>query len=210
MKPRQNQAKDPEKVNKRDVCATPAHAIEPLLPLIPKHWIIWECACGPEQLMVKAFQAHGYTVHSTDLLHGENFFTYEPISRYNIIVTNPPWSLKYEFIERCLALGKPFALLVPYETVAAGTFQDLCKEYGACFEVLAPERRINFKMPDKGWGKEEWDEKQGKFVMKGDSAQMPTCWLTFGLDVQIKTIATIHPVPMRKVKYDENNQEIVK
>ena len=46
----------------------------------------------------------------------ENFFQYEP-SSYDLIVDNPPFSCKKEILERCLSLGKPFALLLPLDTI---------------------------------------------------------------------------------------------
>lgn len=210
MKPKKNQKKDKHIISSRDCCQTPAHAIEPLLPLIPKDYAIWECACGAERLMENAFRLQEYIVHGTDLLYNQNFFTYYPEFDYDIIVTNPPWSIKYEWLQRCLELGKPFALLVPHETIAAKAYQNVCKLFGVCLDILAPERRINFKMPEKGWGKLEWDENKQKMVMKGESAQMPTCWVTHGLCAyrEYDEISRIYPVKMRAVKYDDNNHPI--
>ena len=43
--------------------------------------------------------------------NGQDFFNYEP-SQWDILVSNPPFSRKVEVFERCLKLGKPFALLM--------------------------------------------------------------------------------------------------
>jgi hypothetical protein len=61
-----------------------------------------------------------------------------------------------------------------------------------------------------GWGITVFDEKKGKMVKKGESAQMPTVWVTWGLEIW-KTRDSLfytYDVPMRKVKYDATNQEI--
>lgn len=47
-----------------------------------------------------------------------NFLTYELPEEFTIIVTNPPYSIKYEFLSKCLKIGKPFALLLPLDMIA--------------------------------------------------------------------------------------------
>jgi len=46
----------------------------------------------------------------------KDFFTYEP-ENYDMLIDNPPYSCKKKIIQRCYELGKPFALLVPLETI---------------------------------------------------------------------------------------------
>lgn len=217
-KPKSNRAGDTKKVSQMDICQTPPHAIEPLLPYLDNHWIIWESAAGPEHLLADALENEGFFVIATDLLYSEsfNFFDYEP-GTYDIQITNMPFSIKYEWLQRSFALGKRFALLAPYETTFAEKFQRLFKQYNGKpwhIEVLSPERRINYKMPNMGWGITEYDAIKGKMIKRGDSAQMPTAWITWGLEVhQTKNIDDVlftFYVPMRKVKYDENNKEITK
>jgi hypothetical protein len=214
-KPKTNNKGDKQKVSMMDVCQTPPHAIEPLLPYLPKDVTIWESASGPEELLVNALANKGYTIHATDLMYGEvyNRFTYKHGLIKWIEVTNVPFSIKYDWIKAAFENGMPFALLVPYETTFAADFMNLAKIYHWNpwpIEVLSPERRINFKMPNMGWGIEVWDEKKGKMVKKGDSAQMPTMWLTWGLNVyqhRMEQFLT-YQVPMQSVKYDSDNNPI--
>lgn len=100
----------------------------------------------------------------TDILTGQNFFEYEP-ARWNILITNPPYSIKYQWLERCCQLGKPFALLVPVETIGAKAAQTLGREYG--LEMLLLDCRVDFKMPAAGW--------------TGKGAQFPVMWLCSGM-----------------------------
>jgi len=144
-----------------DACQTPAYAIDPLLPFIGDNWTIWEPACG-DGLLVEALYDSGYSeeqVIGTDLLTGRNFFECEPAA-WDFLLTNPPFSIKYEWLKRCYELGKPFALLVPVETLGSKTAQELMKQYG--FEIMLLDSRVDFKMPNKGWG---------------GSAQFPVLWL---------------------------------
>jgi len=207
-KPKQSNPGDINKVSQMDICQTPPHAIEPLLKYIPNDWVIWESACGPDQLLVTAFNSHGYTVIASDLLHGTEFnrFTYKPRGlNYDIEITNMPFSIKYKWLKQSFEDGKPFALLAPYETTFAKEFQLLFRQYNGSphvIEILSPERRINFKMPNKGWG-----------VNGNSSAQFPTVWITQGLNVHKKVdmdnILFTYYVSMRSVKYNnETNEEL--
>ncbi len=216
-KPKINRAGDKAKVSQMDVCQTPPHALEPLYPYLKKDWLIWESAVGPEKLIQQTLESKGFIVIGTDLMYGDRYnrFTYQPI-HYDIEITNVPFSIKYDWLAQAFKDGKRFALLVPYETTAAKEFKLLHKQYNHkpwTIEKLSPERRINFKMPNLGWGVTVYDEVKGKFVKKGDSAQMPTCWLTWGLEIhrfRIQDALLEYDVPMRSVKYDKDNNPIVK
>lgn len=226
-KPKQSRPVDTHKVSQMDICQTPPHALEPLLPLLEhkalynKNLLIWESAEGPERLLSNALRKHGFDVHGTDLLTGTNFFEYNPHDEigyegeYIVQVTNPPFSSKYKWIERSFELGFPFALIVPYETTFAAEFRQLFTAFNNApwpIEVLSPERRINFKMPIMGWGIKVWDEIKNRMVSKGESAQMPTVWLIWGLNAVNYYTDPLHTyyVPMRNVKYNEDNTEIMR
>ena len=148
-----------------DACQTPAYAIDPLLPYLPREWIIWEPACG-EGLLVEALYDSDFKqehVIASDILAGQNFFEYEP-DEWDYIVTNPPYSIQFQWLERCYQLGKPFALLLKVEILGTNTAQILMKQYG--FEIMLLDKRVDFKMPNKGWD---------------SSAQFPTFWLCWQL-----------------------------
>lgn len=104
-----------QKQGSRDDYQTPPIALTPLLPHLKKNWIIWECAAG-EGSLVKALRKEGYKVIATDIHSGKDFLNYEPRD-YDCIITNPPFSLKQEFLERAYCLGKPFAFLLPLTTL---------------------------------------------------------------------------------------------
>jgi hypothetical protein len=130
-----------------DLCQTPPYALAPLLPYLKTNTVIWEPAVGEGNIAME-LSDKGFDVEIGDILRGQNFFEYEP-DKWDVLVTNPPYSLKYRWLKRCYELGKPFALLLPVETLGAKTAQELMQEYG--FEVMLLNRRINFKMPNAGW-----------------------------------------------------------
>ena len=144
---------------------TPSYALKPLLPYMPSDWVIWECASGKGNL-VKGLEEHGYRVISTDILTGCDFLEYEPSERYNMILTNPPYSLKFKFLKRCYQLNKPFALLLPLTTFEGQQRQLLFQKFGV--QVIFFDRRINFETPDG----------------KSSGAWFMTAWFTWLLNLR--------------------------
>ena len=120
---------------------SPPEVLDCLIPYLPKDDIIWEPACG-QKLLVKKLAQAGYWTIGTDILHGQDFFTYEPGFPFELIVTNPPYSLKNEFLERCYDLGKPFALLMPINALDTCKRQRLYKQYG--LEMLVLSSQVTF------------------------------------------------------------------
>lgn len=175
-KPKSNRMGDPA----IDRCQTPAYALDPLLPYLKKKWTVWECAAGERNLVFPlAMKVH--EVVASDILSGEDFFSYQP-SHWDCIVTNPPYSMKYKWLKRCYELGKPFALLMPVDTVGAKSAQVLFDKYG--FEWIFMDKRINFKMPNMGWN--------------GGGAQFSTAWFCWQL--------TGRPVSFVKITRRDDDQ----
>lgn len=170
MKPKINRAGDTTEASNYDSCQTPGYAIDPLLRYLPEGWRIWEPACG-ENMLVDAFYDAGYNVVSSDVITGSNFFDFEP-DEWDCLITNPPYSIKYPWLKRCYELGKPFALLMPVETIGAKAAQVLMEEYGV--QIIFLNRRVNFKMPSKGFD--------------GGGAQFPVAWFTWGLDLETQIV----------------------
>lgn len=142
---------------------TPAYAIKPLLPYIKKDWVIWECACGKGNIM-NAFAQEGYNIFGTDILEGIDFLMWQP-KEYDCIITNPPYSIKQDFLERAYNLKKPFAFLLPLTTFETYKRQYLFKNFG--LEVIFFDKRINFETPS-GNGSGSW---------------FATAWFTNGLNI---------------------------
>lgn len=150
----------------RDNCQSPPYAVLPLLPYLPKDAVIWEPALG-DGYLAQALIDHGYNVVTSSLDDGQNFFHYEP-ERWDILVTNPPWSLSAKWTRRCFEFGKPWALLLPTDRQQNVGLQKLYKKYGTP-EYLHPDARIDYKMSRKGWD--------------SAGAQINSNWYTYGLNI---------------------------
>jgi hypothetical protein len=140
MKPKQNHKADPTQSLTIDCCETPAYALDPLLPYLEPFKWIWEPACGSGRL-VRALLEADHEVIGSDILDGYNFLT-AATTDVDAIVTNPPYSIKPAWIRHCYELGKPFALLVPVETIGTGEVQRMMEQYGC--ELLLLNKRVNF------------------------------------------------------------------
>jgi DNA modification methylase len=140
---------------KNDELYTPDEAIYPLLKYIPKDKIIWECTDFGGSNITKLFKQYGYNVITTHINDGFNFLTDEPNFDYDIVITNPPYSLKDEFLEKAYKLGKPFCFLLPITSLEGKRRGKLFRQYGV--EVLVLNKRINFMKSKKNvWFNTSW------------------------------------------------------
>ena len=72
---------------------------------------VWEPACGNGE-MVKALRSCGLCVTASDINSGFDFLDREIEFDGRWIITNPPFSIADKFINRCVELKRPFALLL--------------------------------------------------------------------------------------------------
>lgn len=155
--------KPPLKQGNRDDFQTPPSALEPLYKFLKPRSTIWECASGKGNLS-RALKQKGYKVISTDILNGRDFLEYEP-KQYDCIITNPPFSIKQEFLQRAYCLEKPFAFLLPLTALESAKRQFLFRCGG--LELILFDHRINFETPS-GNGSGSW---------------FATAWFTSGLKI---------------------------
>lgn len=145
----------PKSVGHSDIFYTPESAILPIINYIPKEFIIWECAQG-SGFMKDIFIHHGFECIGTDKTGGFDFI--DPLSSsligdFDCIITNPPYSIKDKFLERCYEIGKPFALLMPITALGEQFRVNLYKKYG--IQVLLLPKRVDFVTPS-GEGTGAW------------------------------------------------------
>ncbi len=91
---------------------TPEYAIAPIVKYLRMGGgkRIW-CPFDTEQSnFVKTLRREQFDVEATHIANSENFFEIE--RDCDVIVSNPPYSLKTQVFERLFALDKPFAMLV--------------------------------------------------------------------------------------------------
>lgn len=99
---------------RNDECHTPAYGVAPLLEFLEafRGKVIWCPFDQPSSAFVTVLRDAGHTVTRSHLDDGRDFYAYEP-QVWDLIVSNPPFTGKRKIVERVIALGKPFALLLP-------------------------------------------------------------------------------------------------
>ena len=130
----------PRQITGTDHYQTPMGVFDPVISYVPKHYRIWEPACGQGNL-VNDFTSKGYDVIGTDILYGNDFFSYEP-NEWDILITNPPFSIKDKWIKRCYDLDKPWILLLPLTALEGQFRQKLYREKGV--NIMFFDKRINY------------------------------------------------------------------
>lgn len=90
---------------------TPTYAIEPLKKYLDNFNSIWCPFDTAKSAFVKEFRSMNKTVIYSSLLEGVDFFEQE-VPEVDCIISNPPYSKKYEVLNRLFNIGKPFAMLV--------------------------------------------------------------------------------------------------
>ena len=127
-----------------DELFTPVNAVMPLIKYMPKNAWVWECA-EKESLdgnITNEFRNNGIKVIPTSIYNKTNFLDCDIPEKITHIITNPPFSLKNEFIKRCYEIGIPFALLLPTNTIDTKYRFNFYKKYG--LEILLFNKRINY------------------------------------------------------------------
>ena len=99
-----------------DKVYTPFYAVEPLLEFLPKDKKIW-CPFDEEwSAFYQLLSENNYNVIRSSLKEEKDFFRYEP-DKWDILVSNPPFSKKDAVLERAYSFNKPFALLLPITSI---------------------------------------------------------------------------------------------
>jgi len=142
--------------NHSDNLQTPRWPVISLLNALPKplNGIVWEPACGRGRI-VEALKAMNQSCIGTDIMTGVDFLeTTGPVENFDYIITNPPFSLKDQFLAKCYEYNKPFALLLPFAALEGKKRQSLYRAHGV--EIVVLPKRIDFEFPDGTFKGKPW------------------------------------------------------
>ena len=105
-----------DRTSSGDEVFTPFYAVEPLLEFLPKGKMIW-CPFDEEwSAFYQILSEKGFEVIRSNLREGKDFFEYEP-EKWDILVSNPSFSKKDDVLKKAFSFGKPFALLLPVNSI---------------------------------------------------------------------------------------------
>lgn len=141
--------KDYSKRGPYDEIWTPNEALDFILPFIPNQWMLWDCAYGNGNL-VNLLTERDRLV--TWFACNHDFINDPPAEGWDCILTNPPYSKKIQFIERCMELNKPWVLLLPVTTLGVRK----CQKYLYDAEIIFLPKRIDFTGKKAPWFAVAW------------------------------------------------------
>jgi len=125
------------KYRKQDNYETPFVSFELIHKYIDKSNIIWS------PFFCNGLVSDHWTKLGIKHIHiNKDFFTYSP-EEYDIIVDNPPYSIKQKIFKKCVELNKPFALFVPLDTLERKYIKQLVGNND--LQIIIPNCRTNFK-----------------------------------------------------------------
>lgn len=139
---------------KYDELYTPSEAILPIIKYLDKNKTYWECTDFGNSNITKILIENGFKVINTN--KSEIDFLNDKVDfEFDVIITNPPYSLKDEFIKKCYEYEKPFMLLLPITALEGKSRNKLYKEKG--IELIILNKRINFmKEKNNVWFNTSW------------------------------------------------------
>jgi hypothetical protein len=97
-------------INPNDEFYTPNYAIEPLIKYLKPNSNIWCPFDTEESNFVKCLKELGHRVICTHIFNGDDFFYTEAPEGTNYIISNPPYSIKFQVINRLFKLKIPCSI----------------------------------------------------------------------------------------------------
>ena len=137
--------------NIEDFYETPSNAILPILKYIPDGVKkIWEPTTGRRGITK---YLENYEVIETDKFpkvegcRKFDFLTDEPDFEYDMIIFNPPFCLKTEFLQRVVSLNKPFLFIAPQDITGTKTRFNIFREHK--LSVINLDKRVQYLKDSK-------------------------------------------------------------
>lgn len=133
---------------KNDECYTMEYAVIPLLEFIEQFRtkIIWCPFDKEDSEFVKVFKSNRFNVEFSHIDNGQDFYEYEP-KKWDVLISNPPFTNKKHIFERALSFDKPFALIMALNWLNDKAPMQLFRDKG--LQLLMFEERMTFKNQDK-------------------------------------------------------------
>lgn len=126
---------------KNDECRTPAYGVEPILKYIPQGAVVWCPFDLPDSEFVKQISLTNPVIN-THIDLGQDFYTYEPDTHWDMIISNPPFTNKRQIFERALSFGRPFSLIMSNTWLNDSAPKQLFKDKD--LQLLMFDKRMKF------------------------------------------------------------------
>lgn len=94
-----------------DECYTPKYVVDEIIKYLPKDKVYWLPFDRDDSEFVNVLRDNGYTYINSHIDYGQDYYNFEP-PRWDIMLSNPPFTNKRKIFERALSFNKPFALIM--------------------------------------------------------------------------------------------------
>ena len=128
-----------------DECYTPAYAVKPILKYIPEGSTVWCPFDTDKSEFVKQISQKHNVIYS-HISYKEDFFEWQPMIEWDMIISNPPFTNKRKYFERALSFNKPFALIMTNTWLNDSAPMKLFKDKD--LQLLMFDKRMKFNSPD--------------------------------------------------------------
>jgi len=124
---------------------TPKYAWEDIKEYIPKDKVIWECFYGSGDSGKYLTELGFNTIHKEIDFFKNN--------EGEVLVSNPPFTIIQQILERLVELGKPFIMIMPVSKMSTQYYRKTFKNIELP-QIIIPKKRIQFiktvdgKVPD--------------------------------------------------------------
>ena len=106
-----------------------------------KNQIIW-CPFDDENSeFVKVFRENDYKVVNSHIKYGQDYYKYEP-EKWDVMISNPPFTNKAQIFKRALSFNKPFSLLMTITWLNDATPANIFKDKE--LQILSFNERMEF------------------------------------------------------------------
>ena len=152
------------KLHNFDEMFTPPEALDYIELFLDKKLVYWEACYGRGHLAGELRKRGFYVIGNSTI----DCLKEQPVN-WDFLITNPPFSGNKKFIKRAIELKKPFALLIRLEHLGGVEALKLLKDFD--FQIIIPEKRINYITPKMRLGK------------KTGGSPFHSVWLTYNLNL---------------------------
>jgi hypothetical protein len=129
-----------------DGYTTPKFAWANILHFIPKDKVIWEC------FYCDGVSGKYLTELGLNVIHQDVDFFSNNLG--DIIITNPPFSISKQVMNRLKELDKPFIIIMPAAKINTSYFRENFKNTE--LQIIIPRKRIHFQKVVDGKPVENW------------------------------------------------------
>lgn len=132
-----------------DECLTPRYVIYPIIKYLKlKNFKnVWCPFDLDHSLYCRVLKQNGFNVTNSHIKNGKDFFEIDPTKiNFDVIVSNPPFTLKDEILKRLYEINKPFMLLLPIQSLQSQERVPMFKKYG--LQLLCFDKRACFYTRD--------------------------------------------------------------